>query len=296
MKRKAANALKNHSEVKNLEYLLDSGIFSSILLPFFTNKDLAALVLTEVELVAICGNEIISRNTWGFKQVMLWQPEKLQHVQRLCLNQPLQYLDALRMFPRLKHLRLECGACFKEYFPKNLQALHIGCDFNQQVLPEDLDTLTMAPCFNERIKLPTGVKNVVFGGGFNQPVTELPDGLQSLEFGTRFNKPLSPGILPVSLINLVFGRDFNQPVMEGVLPSGLLGLEFGANFNQIIGHNVLPAGLQNLVFGRTSIGLEHEDVLPKGLSSIRFGRRFRILPKHQPMTEVVLPEGVSINS
>lgn len=61
------------------------------------------------------------------------------------------------------------------------------------------------------LTLPDGLKNLTFGGVFNQPVNALtlPNGLQSLSFEDAFDQPVNALNLPAGLHSLTFGDAFD---------------------------------------------------------------------------------------
>ena len=149
---------------------------------------------------------------------------------------------------------------------------YIGSKFNQEIkLPEGLKSVIFGHNFNKKIKLPEGLKSVKFGLYFNQKI-ELPKELQIVEFGSRFNQEIK---LPEGLEIIKFGENFNQKIK---LPDKLESVIFGRDFNQKI---KLPDKLESVIFGRD---FNQKIKLPEGLKSVKFDNYFD--------QEIRLPEGL----
>lgn len=115
----------------------------------------------------------------------------------------------------------------------------------------------------------------------------LPKGLKKLVFGSAFNQPLRPGILPKSLEEIVFGARFDQQLLPGVLPPHLRRLELGNHYNEAIHSDWLPAGLRELEIGRRfhhelteSIAGSEVSVLPPGLKKLTIGFGMEMISPH----------------
>ncbi|CAN0056281.1 unnamed protein product [Ectocarpus sp. 6 AP-2014] len=116
----------------------------------------------------------------------------------------------------------------------------------------------------ERVAWPTSLRQLTFGGGFNQPIERatFSSSLQRLTFGQVFNQPIERVEWPDSLQALIFGEHFNYPVDNVRWPASLQEVSFGcceatwdyrtvmgSDFDQCISKSVWPASLRRITLG-----------------------------------------------
>ncbi|EGC40502.1 hypothetical protein DICPUDRAFT_146663 [Dictyostelium purpureum] len=145
----------------------------------------------------------------------------------------------------------------KNTFPKGLKKLTLQCTLrkgqtieSKEVLPESLEELVVCD-YSGSIDLdlevlPSNLQKLTIEQGFSIE-KELPKGLKELNISVSPNYQLKPNHLPPSLTSLTFINGFNnnqQPLIESnIFPSTLTYLNLGTDFNQSIGNETLPSGL-----------------------------------------------------
>ncbi|KAM9965455.1 hypothetical protein ACTFIW_005271 [Dictyostelium discoideum] len=146
--------------------------------------------------------------------------------------------------------------------PIGLQSLSINCKniiFEDECIPDTLETLIIGGKFNEKLK-----KSMFTSNGDNSKLTSLEFGSSSL-----FNQSLDGNWIPNNLKKLQLSYKFNQVIKANQLPDSLTNLGFGDSFNQPLDGNWVPSNLVKLSFGRgfeQPIKVSHK--LPQSLTSI----------------------------
>lgn len=124
--------------------------------------------------------------------------------------------------------------------PPTLKVLDLGDGFNHPLggvdgdvplLPDGLEELRLAGCFNrtiENIHLPVDLKRLVMDKScqFNHSLTGVlwPPGLEELKLGRHFNQPMEGTTFPATLRDLSFGKFFTHSLQAVILPDGLTHL------------------------------------------------------------------------
>jgi len=142
--------------------------------------------------------------------------------------------------------------------PKNIKVLVLG-NFDTEIedtYPKQLEHLTFGKDFNQFVntqELPRTLLSLTFGETFNRPINLhfLPPHLELLTFGDSFNQPMDVHFLPPHLQSLTFGDSFNQEINTQQLPTTLTFLKFGCMFNFSINMLELPKSLQFYEVGKT---------------------------------------------
>ncbi|CAJ1367506.1 unnamed protein product [Effrenium voratum] len=136
--------------------------------------------------------------------------------------------------------------------------------------PQGLRDLKGANFTAQELALPSGLQNLSFGRGFNQPLQSIAlPALQSLTLGFGFDQSLTGVSFPETLRSLTLGHSFNQALHGAVWPASLRILAIGDSFNQAMQGVTLPEGLQDLIFGR-SFNRPLQMRLPRDLKSLEF--------------------------
>lgn len=109
--------------------------------------------------------------------------------------------------------------------PDNVHHLSLGMWFNQHInhLPEQLKTLYIGDGFDSRFlgPLPSGLKLLVIGANYNNPLPAIPNGIKKIRLGRNFDQDLSN--LPLSLEFLELKCLSN--VQTVILPENLISLQ-----------------------------------------------------------------------
>jgi hypothetical protein len=148
-----------------------------------------------------------------------------------------------------------------QYYNNITKTLKIPCEFNEVLkdIPDDTEIII----FDEYYQYD---KYSTFNQEIKENV--LPNNLHTLTFGSDFNQEIKENVLPGNLHTLILGYNFNQEIKENVLPGNLHTLIFNWKFNQEIKKNVLPGNLHTLIFGRTFNKVIQKNVLPKSIKKI----------------------------
>jgi hypothetical protein len=148
-----------------------------------------------------------------------------------------------------------------QYYNNITKTLTIPYEFNDELkdIPDDAQIIIFDEDwknieyskFNQKIKenvLPDNLHTLTFGDAFNQEIKEnvLPSSLHTLTFGHYFNQEIKENVLPCNLHTLTFCFSFNQEIKENVLPDNLHTLSFGWHFNQEIKEYVLPKSIKKI--------------------------------------------------
>jgi hypothetical protein len=210
--------------------LVDTRLAETVLAPFCTTRDLAALVTCRGVLAAMT-RVLTTRKVWDLDDMEHLSRERLSlvHNLRACRPSTANFLNGFTSLVYLDlNIKLEHPL---PVFPASLKHLKLGFHSNKPL---------------QKNMFPSGLTHLVFGWEFDQPLEAgvLPSGLQHLTLGNMFDQPLETGVLPSGLQHLTLGNMFNQPLKTGVLPVGLRSLKFIGNFN--IFECVVPASLQEL--------------------------------------------------
>ena len=112
------------------------------------------------------------------------------------------------------------------------------------LLPSTLKHLSLLDYTDPLPILPSGLKILVLGDKFNQPVDNLPNSLEKLDLGEEFDKTVDN--LPNSLEELYLGDYFNKPL--DYLPPNLKKLYINSSFFKYPVDN-LPVSLEILKLG-----------------------------------------------
>jgi len=157
--------------------------------------------------------------------------------------------------------------------PASVKYLAFGALFNRRILsgdiPSSVETLTLGGCSNN--VLPHGIKQLVFGGLINQPISEpLPTTITHLTFGEEFNVALN-GCIPPFVTHLTFGCRFNKSIHDK-LPATVTHLFFGYCFNQPLNMSI-PQSVTHLNFG-DKFNQSIVDEIPSSVIFIHFGKYF----------------------
>ena len=141
------------------------------------------------------------------------------------------------------------------------------------------------------IRFPDSVDEIIFGDDFNQPIDDIswPASLTVIRFGKHFNQPIEGVEIPDEVDSIEFGDDFNQPVVDVEWSADLIGLTFGKHFNQPVKGMICPPKLIKLEFGR-----DFNQNLDGVIFNSKLERIFLPDGYNKPLSYSFIPKGVKV--